>query len=250
MDCREFRREAGADPAHLGDAAAAHLDECPACAEFLRQTLALDEKIRAALRVPVPGRVRAGGGQVVDGFRKPDANALDRPARERALAVIKPRRWLALAASIVSGVAIGSLLWVAGPRGSLAGDLVKHMGHEPGAMVATQVAASPTTVAEVLDRAGVRLRSGVGVVSYASTCPFRGDKVPHLVVQTATGPVTVMVLRHEQVARATQFDEGGYAGTIVPVGPGSIAVIGHQPAADLDAIARQLTGAVEWIPAH
>ena len=85
-------------------------------------------------------------------------------------------------------------------------------------------------------------------MSYASTCPFRGDKVPHLVVQTATGPVTVMVLRHERVARPVQFDEGGYAGTIVPAGPGSVAVIGHQPAADLDAVARQLSGAVEWIP--
>lgn len=226
MDCREFRREAGADPAHLGEAAAAHRDGCPACAEFLRQTLALDDRIRAALRVPVPKRVRAG----------------------RALPVIAPRRWLALAASIVGGVAVGTMLWIAGPRGSLAEDLVKHLAHEPGAMVATEVAASPTTVAEVLDRAGVRLRPGVGVVSYANTCPFRGDKVPHLVVQTATGPVTVMVLRHERVAHPVQFDEGGYAGTIVPVGPGSIAVIGHQPAADLDAIARQLSGAVEWIP--
>lgn len=226
MDCREFRREAGADPAHLGEEAAAHRDGCPECAEFLRQTLALDDRIRAALRVPVPKRVRAG----------------------RAFPVIAPRRWLALAASIAGGVAIGTMLWIAGPRGSLAEDLVKHVDHEPGAMVATETAASATTVAEVLDRAGVRLRRGVGVVSYASTCPFRGDKVPHLVVQTVTGPVTVMVLRHERVARPVQFDEGGYAGTIVPAGPGSIAVIGHQPAADLDAIARQLSGAVEWIP--
>ena len=63
----------------------------------------------------------------------------------------------------------------------------------------------------------LRLKPDAGVVSYASSCTFRGYKVPHLVVQTASGPVTVMVLVHEAVRHATQFDEQGYRGTIVPV---------------------------------
>jgi hypothetical protein len=153
---------------------------------------------------------------------------------------------MALAASIVGGVVVGSLLWVGSPRPSLADDLVKHMGHEPEAMVSTSSGADPAEVAAVLDRAGVRMRPGVATVSYASTCRFRGEKVPHLVVQTAAGPMTVMVLRHEKVARPVAFDEDGYAGTIVPAGPGSISVIGHAPTADLDQVAELVRNAVQW----
>ena len=226
MDCLEFRRQAGADPRHLGLEAAAHCDACPACAESLRRTLELDERIFAALMVPVPDGARAG--------------------RVVRFPVIERRRWMALAASIVGGVLVGSLLWVGGPRASLAEDVVKHMGHEPEAMVSTSSGADPAEVAAVLERAGVRLRPGIGTVSYASTCPFRGEKVPHLVVQTAVGPMTVMVLRQEKVAVPLDFDEGGYAGTIVPAGPGSIAVIGHAPTADLEQVAAQVRNAVQW----
>lgn len=229
MDCAEFRREADADPGHLGPQASAHRDACAACAESLRRTIELDERIFAALRVPVPEAARTGI-----------------PGRVVRFPVIERRRWMALAASIVGGVLVGSLLWVGSPRPSLAGDVVKHLDHEPGAMAVTSHETDPAEVEAVLQRAGVRLRAGIGTVSYASTCSFRGDKVPHLVVQTAAGPVAVMVLRHEKVAAPVDFDEDGYAGTIVPAGPGSIAVIGHAPAADLDQVAEQVRNAVQW----
>lgn len=222
MECRDFRRQAGADPGHLGADAVAHRDACPSCAEYLRQTLALDDRILAALRIPVPA-----------------------PRRVIPFPVIDRRRLIALAASIAAGVMVGSLLWVSGPRPSLAQDLVRHMGHEPHAMESS-AAADPVGVAEVLERAGVRLRPEAGVVSYANTCRFRGEKVPHLVVQTAAGPVTVMVLRHEQVTAPVQFDEDGYAGTIVPAGPGSVAVIGRGPAIDLGAVAEQVKADLAW----
>ena len=130
MDCVEFRREAGADPRHLGAEAAAHRDACATCAESLRRMLALDERILAALRVPVPAATGAGR---IGGTQPPD----DRAARVIRFPVIERRRWIALAASIVGGVVVGSLLWVGGPRPSLAEDVVKHVEHEPGAMVAT-----------------------------------------------------------------------------------------------------------------
>ena len=76
----------------------------------------------------------------------------------------------------------------------------------------------------------VRLAAGAGVVSYASSCAFRGHHVPHLVIQTESGPVTVMVLVHERVQKPVQFDEQGYRGVIVPVaGHGSLAVLTHGP---------------------
>jgi len=232
MDCLQFRRAVGADPQHLEPEARAHAAECPQCAGYLRDMLELDTRVLAALRVPVSGPA-GGAGET---------------ARQRGLAGVPGfdrRRLLALAASIVAGVLIGTLLWVGQPRESLAQDLVEHLGHEPQALVATGPA-DRDVVARVLERGGIRLRPDGELVSYANSCPFRGHVVPHLVVQTDAGPVTVMVLRNEKTDAPVSFDEQGYAGRIVPAGPGSIAVIGAA-GADLEQVAARVLDAVEWL---
>ncbi len=229
MECLEFRHAAGADPRHLDAAAREHSAACPKCAEFLRQTLALDERIFAALSVPVPERPT--GPQAT--------NVVALPRIER-------RRWMALAASIAGGVMVGTLLWVSGPRASLAEDVVRHMAHEPGVMVQTAAPEDASQLQRVLERGGIRLAPDAGLVSYAQTCQFRRARVPHLVVQTDAGPVTVMVLPRERVDVPVPFDEGGYSGTILPAGPGSIAVLGHQSRPVLDQVADRVAAAVEW----
>ena len=228
MDCLQFRRAAGADPQHLDDAARAHAESCPRCAAHLGELRSLDARILAALAVPVPGAADVPGGTPTPIVR------------------VGRRRWLGLAASIVAGVLVGTLLWVGGPQNSLARDLVEHLGHEPEALVVTDRAEDAAVLDEVLERGGVRLRGGIGTVSYANSCEFRGRRVPHLVVQTGGGPVTVMVLRDERPARPVRFDEGGHSGRIVPVGPGSIAVIGDAEA-DLAQVAAAVKEAVEWL---
>lgn len=230
MKCLEFRRAAGADPQELDPAARAHAAECPGCAEYLRQTLVLDERILAALKVPVTAP-HGGATSRLAGSAGP---ALDR------------RRWFAFAASIVAGVLVGTLLWVGGPRDSLAVDLVEHLGHEPEALVTTTDPADTGVLTGVLGRAGVRLRPGAGTVSYARSCPFRGHVVPHLVVQTTSGPVTVMVLPDESVEAPVRFSEDGYSGTIVPAGPGSVAVIG-EAGTDLEQVTGRVLSAIEWV---
>jgi hypothetical protein len=225
MDCLEFRRIAGGDPQHLPDDARMHAASCPRCAEHLRRLVAFDDRIRIALSVPVETGLAPRAVTPVRG--------LDR------------RRWLALAASIAGGVMVGSLLWVWSPRDSLARDLAQHVEHEPQAM-ASSAPADTDAVARVLERGGIHLRPDVGTVSYANSCEFRGHTVPHLVVQTDRGPVTVMVLRHEKPAGPTRFDEQGYAGQIVPAGPGSIAVIGAA-GTDLDDVTAKVLAAVVWL---
>jgi hypothetical protein len=206
MECLEFRRQAGADPHHLGPEARQHAAACRRCTGHL-----------AALR-----------------------------RRGAAIAVLDRRRWMGLSASIVGGVVVGVLLWVGGPRNSLAADLIGHLDHEPEALVATNRPEEDAVLGNVLGRGGIRLRPDAPLVSYASSCRFRGHTVPHLVVQTADGPVTVMVLRNERPASPVSFDERGYAGRIVPAGPGSIAVIGAD-GADLEEITARVLAAVEWL---
>lgn len=233
MNCLEFRRAAGADPEHLGAEALAHRDACPQCAQYLQSIRHLDATIFKALNVsvePQPAMTRTAPPRVAQAVRASLGNR---------------NRWYALAASVAGGVAIGALLWASGSRDALAKDAVQHMAHESKSMVVTRVPADPAQVRDVLARDGVRLRSNPGLVTYVMSCSFRGHEVPHLVVQTAEGPVTVLVLRDEKVSRARKFHEQGYAGTIEPSGPGSIAVIGGTDEQVREAVER-LDDSLEW----
>ena len=225
MNCLEFRRAAGADPGHLTPEVMAHHDACPACAQHLRDLLAMDATIRNALQVPVP------------------ANAVSTNTRPNP-AVAPRQRWLALAASLVAGVLVGSVLWIGGPRASLAREVVEHARQEPQSFAATH--ADPLIVDRVLRAGGIRLRPGAADVTYASSCPFRGRVVPHLVVRTEHGPVTVLVLREESLTRPIRVREGEFRGSVVPAGPGSIAIFGDTRS-DLSEITARLETAVEWI---
>jgi len=122
-----------------------------------------------------------------------------------------------------------------------------------GAAAATVELPEGATVAallEVLRSSKLRLGAGPGVVSYAASCEFRGHRVPHLVVQTESGPITVMVLVHEHVPKTVQFDEQGYRGVIVPVaGHGSLAVLTRGASTDISTvqhIASRVLESINW----
>jgi len=123
------------------------------------------------------------------------------------------------------------------------------MAGEPDAW-STQAAVPDPRLESVLKNANMHLTGDAGVVSYANGCEFRGYVVPHLVVQSAHGPVTVMVLVHERLSKQVQFDEQGYRGIIVPVpGHGSIALLMRGPDArsdDVEGIAARVRSAIVW----
>ena len=60
------------------------------------------------------------------------------------------------------------------------------------------------------------------------------------------GPVTVLVLREESLTRPIRVREGEFRGSLVPAGPGSIAIFGDTRS-DLSEITARLETAVEWI---
>jgi hypothetical protein len=195
-DCRHVRLAIGAEPQTQSSEVTAHLATCAACRQFQAETRSLDGRLRAALELPLAK------------FRKPA------PA---------PTRRLALAASVALGlIAVGGV-WLLRPQTSLASEVVEHVLHEPGSWQRHEPV-SPEALAAVLARAGVRYDVRLPV-TYASPCPFRGHVVPHLVVQTDRGPLTVMVLAHEQRQSRGEFTEGKYHGVVLPMGSGSVAVV-------------------------
>jgi hypothetical protein len=171
-------------------------------------------------------------------------SAFARLAAARQRAAVRPR-WASLVGSVLAGAVVGALLWSGGPGNSLADDVLSHIKEEVP-VVAAGGPAPAESVSRVLGQGGIRLRPGAGEVVYANVCRFRGRQVPHLVLQSEGGPVTVLVLRDEPVDAAEGFTGSGFSGRIEPAGPGSIAVVAAA-GADLERIAAQVRAAVEWL---
>ena len=222
MNCLELRRVLGAEPGLRTVEIEAHLADCATCGAHGAEVARFERLLLRALEVPVPP-VRV-------------ARAASRP------------RWLALAASVVGAAVVVAGLWSFYPREALASAIVGHMPHELGAWAKTQPLPA-SAVGYVLGRAGVALGEDAPTVTYAQSCWFRGWHVPHLVVQTDAGPMTVLLLRHEHVTARQSFDEDGYRGVIVPAGGGSFAVLSRSPggATDVDAVAERVGRAVRFI---
>src|SRR6202167_5311106 len=124
------------------------------------------------------------------------------------------------------------------------------MGGEPDAW-STRTPVQGSELEAVLRDSHLRLSEGAGPVSYAASCAFRGHRVPHLVLQTESGPVTVMVLVHENVPKPVRFEGGGSRGVIVPVaGHGSLPVLTRGSSTNIkrvEAIPPRLQGSITWI---
>ena len=224
MNCLEFRRQAGAEPSAGGPEFDAHRRECAACARYQDELRTLDALVARALAVD-PARIR-----------RPAAGAGGDPATRR--------RYLAIAASLVAGLSVGLVLLVSAPRTSLAREVVDHIMHEPGIMN-LHVPVAPDALAGVLDPEDTRLRPGIGEVTFAARCVHQGHVVPHLVVRTPEGPVTVLLLRHREIDEPVRISDSGLEGVVLPAPRGSIAIVG-QGLKDPAGIAQKVFEAVDW----
>jgi len=208
-DCRHVRVQIGGDPQSLSPDVVAHLESCAECRRFHEETLALDARLRAALELPVAG------------FRSKSP----------------PARRFALAASVMLAVLVGGGFWLFRAPPALAGQVAEHVRHEPGSWE-RDVQVPRAEVAAMLSAAGVEFDSTHPIV-YASKCPFNGRQVPHLVVKTEQGPLTVMLLPEENLSRQREFSEGNLRGVLVPAGDGAVAIVSRD-----EAVPRSLAGEI------
>lgn len=214
LDCRHVRVQIGGDPQAQSPQVSEHLAACAECRRFQEETRALDARLRVALDLPV--------GQ----FRRH----------------APPVRRFALAASVMLTLLIGGGVWLFRPQPALAGEVVEHVRHEPGSW--NQNTRLPAAeVAAMLAAAGVQFDTRYPVV-YAMSCPFNGEQVPHLVVQTNDGPMTVMLFANQRISRPREFVEGELRGVLLPAGTGAVAVLtrnGAMPGATATEIAREVS---------
>jgi hypothetical protein len=229
VTCDEARLQIGAEPGASTPALEEHLGSCAACRQFRDEMRALDANIRRVMEQspqPLP------------------APAVPAPPP----AWQQPPRWRqwALAASVLFAVVAVLAVWLLRPSDSLAREVVAHVQAEPESLQG-QERVSTQDIDAALRSAGVKLDITSDTVTYASSCRFRGHYVPHLVMQTAQGPVTVLLLRHESVPGRRNFHEDGMSGVLVPSGQGSIAVLARH-GAGVEQLAQLMQQDVHWLP--
>lgn len=193
------------DPRRLDTEALAHAERCDACREFLAYALELETQIERALSTPVPHGLHE---RVV-------RNALDVPriSRRHALAA-----GLALAAA--GGVA---LLWKRDDPLALAG--IDFVVFEEAQAILDAKPADPARLQRAAMQVGIALPAQLGEVRYVGTCPFAGSTAHHLVVKTAFGKATLLILPDRPLASRLVASARGLEAAITPAAGGSVAII-------------------------
>lgn len=230
MNCHQAQTAIGAEPGTRDPDVLAHVEQCEQCSAYRREMQDMDRLIQRALAVPVDPSISS----------TPAAPKTSKPGWRRSYF----RSWQ-IAASLLVSLMIGATIWVASTRESLAEQIVEHTDHESFSIVRTDERADSQVLDSVLGRAGLSLRPDALHVSYASSCLFHGDRVPHLVVQTEQGPVTVIVLPNEPATKKAQrFNGNGYEGVILPAPRGVLAVLGKD--VPVEEVVDKVLGAVEY----
>ena len=226
MNCEQLRTVVGAEPNTTNPEVLAHIESCPECARYRQEMQAMDRLIYRALAVDAPTEQSAA--QVLSIRNKTKPSAVWR-----------------MAASVLVTVLVGALsLWLLSPRESFAQEAIAHVKHEQASLVRTSMSVDAAKLESVLAASRLRLKPGAAHVSYAQSCAFRGQQVPHLVVQTERGPVTALVVTDAPTQQRERFDEDGFQGDIIPAPRGVIVVLGRNVA--VDEVAKTLLRALEY----
>ena len=199
-----------------------------------------EQRIARALELPVPE------------LSMPELPEIDSDKVVGIKSATKPRRrgvapvWLAMAASVALVAIVGVRMFGdVTEYDSLSEEILAHLDHEPYALRVTDEAVSDARLTRIVPSNLATLDHSAGLITYAQNCKIRGEVSPHLVIQGKSGPVTVILMPQVGVQSAETIEGESIHGVILPVGDGSIAIIGEKDE-DLEPIQRSIIDSVAW----
>ena len=238
MNCEQYREAISAEPAF--DGGTEHVSACVDCQTFRTEIRALNVRIESALLVDVPE------------LKMPELPDIEAVAAGDNVVPLASRRsfskpvWLALAATVLLAALIGIRLPDFGTSyTSLEEQVLAHVDREPGAFRVTSTPVSESRLAKAVPAHIAALNHDEGMITYAQSCSINGYPVPHLVIQGERGPITILLMPNESVSEARTFEGENVHGVILPVGSGSIAIIGNREE-QLDRVTKKMLDSVNW----
>ena len=196
---------------------------------------ALDLRIARALQIDVPPLVMPELPDI-------DESVAALPVRRRSKAPV----WFAVAATVVLGLSIAlRMSSMFEDYDTLADEVLAHLDHEPRALRVTDVPVSDRRLQRTVPASLAVFDRNESLITYANSCIINGHRVPHLVVQGQHGPVTILLMPEEKVDETVPLDSNAVHGVILPVGDGSIAIIGPRDE-PLEPIQENVRASLTW----
>ncbi len=196
---------------------------------------ALDLRIARALQIDVPPLIMPELPDV-------DDKVATLPVRRSSKAPV----WFAVAATVVLGLSIALRMSpMFQDYESLADEVLAHLDHEPYALRVTDVPVSDRRLQRTVPASLAVFDRDETLITYANSCIINGHRVPHLVVQGQHGPVTILLMSEEKVSETVPLDGNAVHGVILPVGDGSIAIIGPRDE-PLEPIQENVRASLTW----
>jgi hypothetical protein len=244
MNCEQYRQAVAAEPAF--DGGADHVSVCAECQAFRDEMRALDSGIAKALQLELP-TLTLPELPTID---VQDNDAQDNAAQDNVVSLAARRSlpkpgWIALAASVMLAAVIGIRMFAGVDNISLADEVLAHLDHDPAALVVSTTPVSDERLIKVVPESVAHMDHSAGLITYAQSCEINGKMVPHLVIQGELGPITILLMPEEKIAAAQTLDGDNVHGVLLPVGNGSIAIIGarNEP---LERIEKSVLSSVAW----
>ncbi|MGB0132903.1 DUF3379 family protein [Dokdonella sp.] len=226
MNCLEFRRHLGSEPASSLEAFVAHRESCPHCAAASGRADVLELRLQKAINVPIPSNLS-------------DRILLAQTTENRQVSRSRRRR-RGLGALIVAAAASIVIALVALPNRQhavpeLAKLVVEHMHHhEVGASEAGSEVGDQSVIDAFAAR-GVALSAVPQGINYVHLCPAGPYRTVHMVMPERSGAVSVFYVADSPSHERIDFDKDGMHGREVPLGQGSLVMLASEDR-DFDAI--------------
>jgi hypothetical protein len=220
MDYSEFKRRLGADPASRDPDFLAARNASPEFEQAAREADEFERKLNQTLRIAVPEDLPASILAIAD------LSGVER--------VTPSRRWapFALAASLLMAVGAAGIVWNLNRGAESVEDyLVAHFAMDGALLEAKAAGQSATNVQSILAEVNFKARPEfAGQVGFIKYCPTPDGKGVHMVLNTESGPVTVILMPATTVDDHQSLLENGMQARLVSLSRGSIAVMGADAA--------------------
>lgn len=211
MNCLDCRRLLLTQPQARTAELASHLQACPACARWAAEQARFEQRLGAALRLPVA------------------ENLQNRVRLEASLRPRRPRRWRLRVAAVVAAISVFLGLGLSGWEYQTSRNLTNAMAVQMQASLPSRTPrAEPITnpeLARLATRLGRYLQSSqrIRVVSMRQSV-IGGRPAAYLRVVHGNGHASIFVLPHAWLALEHNVDADGTPGRLIPTSAGVIAV--------------------------
>ncbi len=219
MNCLDIRRLLLADPKTDDQAMRQHIADCAECSHFANELISFESNLNRASKIEVPEGLAS---RIL--LRQRLLTGQHRRQRiGRAMAAIFLLGFL--------GVLSGFLAkgWYDFGSDTLEQIVLQHVNDELYHL-GDRENLSIQQLNSVLKDHGNKIQALPGrTINYAGACPIRNNQGAHVIVDSASGPITVLFMPGEFVGQRSHVNDERFHGVIIPTEQGSMAIIAEDP---------------------